>query len=223
MIKRGTTGSGITEKPALSFDDEADKTDPEIAAAIERSSLDGWLAAVESECFAIMEREGLPTYHGCYLYDRQGNWRKPGPPMRGGIANEIWPIAQARGHAPDSQVGFAARMLGDVVWLRRAKANGDDDRAAMFAGYLKAKEVERRMQVERGPLWERGLKNERDTRDGGGANRKGDIEARLARFHELQRAGVRTMEAYHRIAEEEGSSRATVGDAIRRALKDSVA
>lgn len=221
MIRRSTTGSGITEKPVLSFDDEADKADPEIAAAIERSTLEGWLTAVERECFAIMAREGLPTYHGCYLHDEQGNWRKPGPPLRGSIANEIWPIAAARGHAPDSEIGFAARMLGDVVWLKRAKANGDDDRAAMFAGYLKAKEVERRMQVDRGPLWERGLKNETDTRDGGGANRKGEIGARLARFEELRRAGVRTMEAYARIADEEGSHPTTVGDAIRRASRKS--
>jgi hypothetical protein len=53
-IKRKMTGSGITEKPVLSFDDESDKADPEIAAGMERATLHGWLNSVERECFAIM-------------------------------------------------------------------------------------------------------------------------------------------------------------------------
>lgn len=159
MIRRGTTGSGITEKSVISFNDEADKSDPEIAALIGEGTLDGLLASVERECFAIMESEGLPTYHGCYLFDGKGAWRPPSPPFGGaGIANEIWPIARARGHAPDSRVGYASRMLGDVVWLRRAREAGDHDRAALFHGYLMAKRAEQRIKVHQEPTWETGRK-----------------------------------------------------------------
>ncbi len=89
------------------------------------------------------------------------------------------------------------------------------DHAAKVGWYVS----EWTIKFEREPLWQRGLDNERATTDGGGANRKGHIETRLARFEALQLAGVRRMEAYNRIAEEEGSSPATVGDAIRRAKK----
>jgi len=157
MIRRSTTGTGITVKTVISFDEEADQTNPEVAQLIGEATLDGSLASVERECFAIMKAEGLPTYHGCYLHDAEGAWRVPSPPFGGArIVNEIWPIARARGHAPDSRVGFASRMLGDVVWLRRAREAGDHDRAALFHGYLMAKRAEQRIKVHHEPTWETG-------------------------------------------------------------------
>jgi len=206
-IKRGTTGSGMTEKPTVSFDEDVDKTDPEIAAAMERSTLEGWIAAVERECFAVMAAEGLPTYHGSYLYDASGKWRASGPPLHGSIANEIWPIAKARGHSPDSEIGYAARMLGDVVWLRRAREKGNHERAALFASYLRAKEVERGIKREHEATWRSG----KDTIDGArlGAERRAsafkqrheairtDFQKRLSRIGNAQRAKSATAREFN--------------------------
>lgn len=224
MIKRGTTGSGITEKPVLSFDDEGDQADPEIAEGIGRSSLEGWIAAVERECFAIMASEALPTYHGSYLFDAEGEWRNPGPPFRGRIANEIWPIAKARGHAPDSEVGFAARMLSDIVWLKRAQSKGDHDRASLFAGYLKAKEVERRIKREREPMWQRGVDDKRSRVDGGAATRKRDSrgqpisdECRLASYRRFRAMGLNKTDATDQAAKELGLSPASIRAARKEA------
>jgi hypothetical protein len=223
-IKRKMTGSGITEKPVLSFDDESDKADPEIAAGMERATLHGWLNSVERECFAIMAAEGLPTYHGCYCYDATGAWRELAPPIRGGIANEIWPIARARGHAPDSEVGFAARMLGDVVWLKRARERGDHERAALFAGYLKAKEVERRMKREREPMWQKGVDHVDARSRGGAETRKRDAQdrpisdaARVECYRRFRSMGLNKSDATDQAAQELGLSPASIRNARKAA------
>jgi hypothetical protein len=206
VIKRGTIGTGITEKPTISFDSKADLADPEVAAAVETGTLDGLLSAVERECFAVMRQEGLPTYHGCYLHDGKGNWRPPGLPFEGFIANEIWPIAEGRGHSPDSPVGFAAQMLSDAVWIRRARERGDHDRAALLTGYLVAKMAERRIKGEHEATWESG----KGTRAGArlGAEKRAaafrpkheriraDFEERLSRTGDEQRAKNATARAF---------------------------
>jgi hypothetical protein len=103
-IRRGTTGTGLTRKPTYSFDDEADKADPEIAAIMEDATLDGLFASVERECFAIMAEAGLPTSYGSWMYNIKGEWKLPAPPFAGRISNNIWPIAKARGHREDDAV-----------------------------------------------------------------------------------------------------------------------
>lgn len=162
MIRRGSIGSGLTRKPTIGWDDKADETDPEIAAMIQESTLDGMVAAIEQESFAVMAEAGLPTYHGCFAYNREGEWHDSeafGPGWT--IANEIWPIARARGLAPDSPIGFAARMLGDIVWLRDNQARGDHDRAALFHGYLMTKKAERRLKAEHEAAWKTGVEQRR--------------------------------------------------------------
>lgn len=159
-IKRGKTGTGLTEKSTLSWDDKADEADPEIAAILETGTLEGLLASVERECFAITAEAGLPNTHGSFSYNRAGEWQatQSGEFLVGwGIANEIWPIAKALGISEDSLVGFASRMLGDVVWLRRAREAGDHDRAAQMAFYLGVKRAELRLKRQREREWAVGV------------------------------------------------------------------
>ena len=92
------------------------------------------------------------------------------------IANEIWPIARARDINGDSLVGFASRMLGDVVWLRRAREKGDHDRAGLLAYYLGVKRAELRIKKEHERIWKTGKK----IHEGGDASRRGEQAVRVA-------------------------------------------
>lgn len=204
-IKRGTTGTGITQKPTYKWDDDAEEAEPEIAAILETGTLDGLLASVERECFAIMGEAGLPTYHGCYSYNRDGEWQGSSPDLffRGwGIANEIWPIVKARGISEDSLIGFASRMLGDVVWLRRAREKGDHDRAAHMAFYLGVKRAELRIKSEHERVWQTGKK----IHGGGDAARRGEQAGRVAAVDALCTGPERIKKtaAFAVVAEREG-------------------
>ena len=211
MIIRGTTGTSITEKPTIGFDSNDDKHDPDIAAILEQGTLEGYLAAVTGECFAVMQAEGLPTYFGCYVFNIEGAWRESGPPFAGHtIANEIWPIARARGHAPDSPVGFAARILSDILWLRESQASGDHDRAALFHGYVMAKKVEQRIKTEREAMWQRGVDDKQVRVTGGENTRKTADSVRVARWqHYYDQTGKKT-ESDRLAAKELGEGESTI-------------
>jgi hypothetical protein len=112
-------GTGLTQKPTVSFDSETDESDPEIAALIETATLDGLISSIEQKCFAVMSAAEMPTYHGWYQLFKGGSWRAPKPPFGGTtMTRDLWSIAKARGHQPDSEIGFAARILSDITWLR---------------------------------------------------------------------------------------------------------
>jgi len=200
MIRRGTTGSGITEKPVFSFDDQADEADPDVVAAVENSTLEGMIAATERVCFRVLEEAGLPSAHGSYMFKKAtGEWRSLSPPFGGwSTANTIEPIARAAGFAPDSSVGFAAAILDRIFWLRDNQRRGDHDRAALFAFYIGVLKAESRIKDEHEPTWESG----RGTRAGarlGAAKRaaafkhrhdeiRADFKERLSRTGDEQRA-----------------------------------
>jgi hypothetical protein len=152
VIRRGTTGTGLTRKAVVSWDEKADESDPEIASLLRCGTLSGLISELEQECFAITSGAGLPNAHGSYVFDQAGEWRDDRRSSRARltVANEIWPLARARGHAPDSNVGFAARMLDDIVWLQRNRRVGDHDRAALFAFYLGVKRAERSVKQSHG-------------------------------------------------------------------------
>ncbi len=209
MIIPGKTGSGMTEKSTLSFDDEADASDPEVAALIETGTFDGLIASVERECFAIMKAAGLPAYHGCFAYDQKGEWQKPRDPFLGSglrIANEIWPIVQARGISEDSLIGFASRMLGDVVWLRRAREKGNHDRVAQRAFYLGVKRAELRIKTEHERVWNTGKK----IHDSAPASRKRPQAERVAAVEALCARGTKITKAFAAVAADEGVTPKTI-------------
>ncbi len=219
-IKRGTTGTGLTAKPTLSWTEDGDETEAEIAELIETGTLEGLLASIERECFAVMETAGLPTYHGCYMYDRKGQWRDPSPPFGGmSVANEIWPIVKARGLSPDSLVGFASRMLGDAVWLRRAREKGDHDRAGLLAYYLGVKRAELRIKAAHEPTWDRGRLTIAERAAGGAATRKGSDHGRAERVRHYLNEGDKLTEAYRNAARDLGCGVSTVRGAWARMTK----
>lgn len=109
------------------------------------------------------------------------------------------------------RIADSNRLKGDLSWFGHASY------------HIGALHAELMLKIAREELFERGLQNERYTRNGGEANRKGDLQTRLIRFSELRSQSIPVMECYRRIAEEEGSAFTTVGDAIRKAKKDSVA
>lgn len=199
-IRRGTTGSGITQKPTVGWNDKADETEPEVAELIETATLDGMIAATERTCFGVLVEAGLPGQHGCYTFRNEtGEWREEGPWLAGwSIANTVEPIARAAGFALDSPVGFAAAILDRIFWLRDNQRRGDHDRAALFAFYVGALKAESRIKVEHEPTWESG----RGTREGareGAARRaesfkhrhfeiRADFKERLTRTGDQQRA-----------------------------------
>jgi hypothetical protein len=152
-------GTGLTQKPTVSFDSETDESDPEIAALIETATLDGLISSIEQKCFAVMSAAEMPTYHGWYQLFKGGSWRAPKPPFGGTtMTRDLWSIAKARGHQPDSEIGFAARILSDITWLREHQRAGDHDRAALFHGYIMTKMAEQRIKVAQERTWETGRK-----------------------------------------------------------------
>lgn len=219
-VKRGTTGTGITAKPTISWDEVGDEDQAEVRGWLETGSLEGVIASVERECFAIMEKAGLPTQHGSYLFDRQGIWRRPSPPFGGmSIANEIWPIARARGYRVDSLIGFASRMLGDVVWLRRLREKGFHDRAALMAYYLGIKQAELRIKTQHEPTWDRGRLTIEERAAGGAATRKGSDESRVERVRYYLAQGDKLTEAYRNAAKDLACGVSTVRTAWARITK----
>jgi hypothetical protein len=178
-IRRGTVGSGLTEKPSVSWNDKADEAKLEIAALIEAGTLDGMIRVTERTCFRLLVDAGLPREHGCYLFKKDtGEWREASPPFGGwSVANTVEPIARAAGFAPDSPVGFAAAILDRIFWLRDNQRRGDHDRAALFAYYVGFLKAESRIKDEHERTWESG----RGTREGariGAAKRTAAFEQR---------------------------------------------
>lgn len=215
-IRRGSVGSGITQKPTVGWNGAGDNTDPEIAALIETGTFDGLIASIERECFAIMQAAGLPTYHDCYAYLGDGTWHAPDAEHsfpEWGIANEIWPIAKARGISEDSLVGFASRMLGDVVWLRRARDKGEHDRVAQMAFYLGVKRAELRIKTEHEAMWQRGVDDKQVRVRGGEETRKGSDAERLTCYRRYRDQGLNKSDATDQAAQELGVSPATIRNA----------
>jgi hypothetical protein len=213
-IKRETVGSGMTKTVRLTYDDPTDEANPEIAKALEFGTLDGMLASIERECFAIMQGADLPTFHGSYNYNRAGDWHVEGshrwPEEGWSIANEIWPIAKARGIPEDSVVGFASRILGDVVWLRRARQDGRHDRVAQYAYYLGAKRARLLIKSEHETMWARGVDEKMSRARGGAATRKGSEAERLACYRRYRDQGLSKTYATDQAAKELGISPASV-------------
>jgi hypothetical protein len=188
-IKRGTVGSGLTEKPTVSWSDTADEADPEIAELIEAGTLDGMIAATERTCFHVLVEAGLPGKHGCYLFRKDtGEWREPSPPFGGwSIANTVEPVARAAGFAKDSPVGFAAAILDRIHWLRDNQRRGDHDRAALFAFYIGVLKAESWIKDEHEPTWESGKGTREGARKGAEA-RRAQVQARNRLIVESYRA-----------------------------------
>lgn len=203
-ISRGKSGTGITESETLTWTDREDEKDPAVAAILERGTLEGLLTSLERECFAIMASAGLPTTHGSFGYEDDGEWhelsRERDWPKR--IANEIWPIASARGYGIDDPIGFAARMLGDIVWARRAFQEGKHDRAALHIFYLGAKWSSRRIKAG----WEAAAEAGKKALEGAASTRKGDQAERVAAVDRLLAEGITTKKtaAFAIVAEREG-------------------
>lgn len=136
--RKETRGSGLTASEAWSF--EGDLTGDEEAEQkrlLALHTVDGRLDFLEGECGRVLERVGLPSRTGNFLCDSEGNWEVAGE-LRSGWTYTIspWTIAQRQGHKIDSSIGFAARMLEDIHWLRDARAKGNTDRALMMMFYL---------------------------------------------------------------------------------------
>ena len=207
-IRRGTTGSGLTQKPTIGWDEKADESHPEVAQHLEQGTLDGMIAATERACFAILRAAGLPGEHGSYLFNSKGEWRADGAWLSGwSVANTVEPIARAAGFAKDSPVGFAAAILDRIFWLRDNQRRGDHDRAALFAFYVGVLKAESRIKDDHEPTWESG----RAAREGaslGGAKRaaaskphhdkiRADFAERLDRTGDPQRAKQATARAFN--------------------------
>jgi hypothetical protein len=160
-VRNYTIGDGMTEKPSMSFDGVDDLELPEVKAAIETGTLDGLLRSLELECFAIMESVGLPTFHGSYAYRSTGEWHRIDRDHTfpsWGLANEIWPIARARGFTAHSVVGFASARLGNVRALRLARQRGDHDYAIQMGFYLGVQQAELRLKLAHEKVWNTGKK-----------------------------------------------------------------
>lgn len=159
-IVRGKVGSGITERDTITWTEKADRENPEVQAFLNDATLEGLLNTVENECFAVMAAAGLPATHGWYFHSSSGEWtNEPRDIFQGWFHTcNLWHIARSRGIEYDSEEGFAARMLGDVYWLREKRSEGDHDRVALYAYYLGFKRAELRLKREREKEWETGRK-----------------------------------------------------------------
>lgn len=208
-LKRGTIGSGLTEKATLSWSGKGARDNPEIAAILKTGTLDGLIESIERACFDILVEAGLPGEHGSYAYKHSGEW-KPWQDEsifgEWGIAATVEPIAKARGFAPDSPVGFAAAMMDRIYWIRDNQRRGDHDRAALFAFYLGVLRAESRIKLEHESVWKSG-KGSRDGSQEGAAKRaeafkhrhaeiRADFEERWGRTGDERRAKKATAGAF---------------------------
>ena len=126
MVRISKQGGGLTETDVFHFDHDnmASEDAALFAEMVALGTPDGRLRAIELACVDVLAAAGLPTGFGV---------------ENGLVANEPWPILKRRGYAPDSREGFAAKMIGDIHWLRHCLAKGDHDRAMMFMFYLGVK------------------------------------------------------------------------------------
>lgn len=205
-ISRKSVGTGITRSESISWTDEADRHDPEIATLRERSSLDGLFDQIERECFAIMATVGLPTSFGSWAYHADGEWHEIDEDHswpEWSISNTHQHLADARGYEVDSPVGFAARMLSDIVMARRAFENDKPKMAALFVFYLGAKWSSRRIKEG----WEAAAEAGKKVLDAAASTRKGSMSA-TERMEEVDRLvannGIKKGAAFASVAEREG-------------------
>ena len=131
-------GGGLTATDAWIFD--GDLTSEEQAQRdhlIAIQTIEGRLSFLEEQCGKVLEPEHLPTRCGNFLCDAVGNWEVAGKP-RAGLTYTMspWTIAERCGYSFDSKVGFAARMLEDIHFIREARSKGNADRAMMLAFFL---------------------------------------------------------------------------------------
>jgi hypothetical protein len=138
-VRREARGSGLTETETWIFDAELS---PDEAALQEKMqelhTVEGRLAYLEGLCGPILEAAGLPPRCGNYICNNEsGDWEIGGKLRAGWTSTESpWTIAQKRGYAEDSKVGFAARIVENCRWLRKAREEGNADRAMMLSFYL---------------------------------------------------------------------------------------
>ena len=134
-IQRTTAGTGLTETEVLRF--SGPLTQEEQAEYDELTKLqfiDGRLDHIVERCGEILKAAGLPPVSGSYLYDSLGNWRLSDVLRAGDTwTDQVWSIARQRGHAPDSRIGYAAKMLDGVARIRRRRTAGDQDGALIDA------------------------------------------------------------------------------------------
>ncbi|WP_269514137.1 hypothetical protein [Brevundimonas subvibrioides] len=205
-LRRGTTGSGLTEKATLRWDLNEDRENPEVVSALEAAGLDGLIASIERACRGPLLDAGLPSSHGCYAYKTSGEWKPWADEdwLAGwGIANTVEPLAQAKGIAKDSPAGLAAAMMDRVHWIRDNQARGDHARAALFAYYLGVLRAESRIKLEHERVWITGKTIHKAGKD----SRKGRSQAeRVTAVNALCNgpAPIKKTAAFAIIAEQEG-------------------
>ncbi len=125
MVRLSKQGSGLTESDVYHFDAELSPEDQQLFDQLtEEQTATGRLSAIEAACVDVLVAAGLPVGPG--WYER-------------GFANEPWPVARHRGFAPDCREGFAAKMLGDIHWIRNALGAGDHERAMILMFFLGVK------------------------------------------------------------------------------------
>jgi len=137
-VRKEPRGSGLTSSEVWIFEGTlSGEESAEQKRLQDLHTVEGRLAFLEQACAPVLEEGGLPTQCGNFLCDSDGNWEVAGA-LRAGWTYTLspWTIAQRRGHKIDSKVGFAARMLDDIHFLRAARAKGNADRAIMMAFYL---------------------------------------------------------------------------------------
>ncbi|OHT18885.1 hypothetical protein [Edaphosphingomonas haloaromaticamans] len=162
VIRRSIRGEGITAHETFTWNKE-DEKDPQIAEIMEGNTFEGMLSLIETECFAIMAEVDLPNCYGSWSYNAKGEWKSP-PNLEdyfgGGwsIANTHWPIAEARGFGLDSVVGFAARMLQQIVLIKRATNPEQAGWVALQSYFLGIMRAEMRIKLEHEPKWRTGVK-----------------------------------------------------------------
>ena len=161
-MRKETQGSGMTVTEALFFEGELS---PEEELALEEVSkphtADGRMEAIEEACAPVLAAAGLPAAPGNYECDEHGNWRhfgEPEPQLRGQrfMCGDPWSIAKRRGIEPDSPVGFAARMIDAILWLRKSRAHGDNDRALMLMFYLGVEWAKSGIKEKHQATWDTG-------------------------------------------------------------------
>jgi hypothetical protein len=205
-VKTTVEGSGMTASTVYHIDRNVNPDDlPEHVKKIRNTNgLEPMLSYLENETAEILRGDGLPDYHGSFAYIIEtGEWWDMGEfsSWRGACANEIWPLAKARGHEKDSVVGFAARIFSQIGRVRRFFEDGDPESAAQFMFYVGVMETERRLKAEHEPTWESGDKMRRSGR----ARRRGGSAAdRTAAVEKLVAEGHPKTAAISLVAEREG-------------------
>jgi len=122
-FKITASGSGLTQTDVYHFDHERMSAEDKVLfnKIVSEQTLAGRLAAIECDSIATLSVAGLPTGPAAYEC---------------GFANDPWAIVKHRGFAPDSKEGFAARMLGHIIFVRENLEDGDHERAAMLMFFL---------------------------------------------------------------------------------------